>query len=280
MWPDAGFTKGQTIDYYARVSEAMLPHLEGRPLTRVRLPDGVDGQRFFEKRAPSHTPKWVKTAPIVMGREGELNFIVCNDVATLTWLAQLAALELHPSLALARNPDRPTVVAFDLDPGPPADAIDCCRVALRLRDMFEALGLECFPKTSGSKGIQVYLPLNSPRVTFDQTKQFAHTVAQVLERDEPKKVISKMKKELRKGKVFVDWSQNDRAKTTVAVYSLRARERPTASTPLRWEEVERAAKKGDAEKLRFTSDAVLKRIEKHGDLFAPVLELKQKLPKL
>jgi bifunctional non-homologous end joining protein LigD len=280
MWPDAGFTKGQTIDYYARVSEAMLPHLRGRPLTRVRLPDGVDGQRFFEKRAPSHTPKWVKTAPIVMGREGELNFIVCDDVATLTWLAQLAALELHPSLALAKNPDRPTVVAFDLDPGPPADAIDCCRVALRLRDMFGGLGLECFPKTSGSKGIQVYLPLNSPRVTFDQTKQFAHTVAQVLERDEPKKVISRMKKELRKGKVFVDWSQNDRAKTTVAVYSLRAREQPTASTPLRWEEVESAAKKGDAEKLRFTSDEVLRRISKHGDLFAPVLELKQKLPKL
>jgi bifunctional non-homologous end joining protein LigD len=280
MWPDAGFTKGQTIDYYARVSEAMLPHLRGRPLTRVRLPDGVDGQRFFEKRAPSHTPKWVKTAPIVMGREGELNFIVCDDVATLTWLAQLAALELHPSLALAKNPDRPTVVAFDLDPGPPADAIDCCRVALRLRDMFGGLGLECFPKTSGSKGIQVYLPLNSPRVTFDQTKQFAHTVAQVLERDEPKKVISRMKKELRKGKVFVDWSQNDRAKTTVAVYSLRAREQPTASTPLRWEEVESAANKGDAEKLRFTSDEVLRRISKHGDLFAPVLELKQKLPKL
>jgi bifunctional non-homologous end joining protein LigD len=280
MWPDAGFTKGQTIDYYARVSEAMLPHLRGRPLTRVRLPDGVDGQRFFEKRAPSHTPKWVKTAPIVMGREGELNFIVCDDVATLTWLAQLAALELHPSLALAKNPDRPTVVAFDLDPGPPADAIDCCRVALRLRDMFGGLGLECFPKTSGSKGIQVYLPLNAPRVTFDQTKQFAHTVAQVLERDEPKKVISRMKKELRKGKVFVDWSQNDRAKTTVAVYSLRAREQPTASTPLRWEEVESAANKGDAEKLRFTSDEVLRRISKHGDLFAPVLELKQKLPKL
>jgi bifunctional non-homologous end joining protein LigD len=280
MWPSAGFTKGQMIDYYARVSETVLPHLAGRPLTRVRLPDGVDGQRFFEKRAPSHTPDWVHTAPIVMGREGELNFIVCDDVATLTWLAQLAALELHPSLALARKPDRPTVVAFDLDPGPPADAIDCCRVALRLRDMFGGLGLECFPKTSGSKGIQVYLPLNTPRVTFDQTKQFAHTVAQVLERDEPKKVISKMKKELRKGKVFVDWSQNDRAKTTVAVYSLRARDYPTASTPLHWEEVEKAAKKGDAEKLRFESDAVLKRIKKHGDLFAPVLELKQKLPKL
>jgi bifunctional non-homologous end joining protein LigD len=280
MWPSVGFTKGQMIDYYARVSEAMLPHLAGRPLTRVRLPDGVDGQRFFEKRAPSHTPDWVHIAPIVMGREGELNFIVCDDVATLTWLAQLAALELHPSLAVAKNPDRPTVVAFDLDPGPPADAIDCCRVALRLREMFDGLGLECFPKSSGSKGIQVYMPLNTPRVTFEQTKQFAHTVAQVLERDEPKKVTSKMKKELRKGKVFVDWSQNDRAKTTVAVYSLRARERPTASTPLLWEEVEAAASGGKADDLRFDADAVLERIEEHGDLFAPVLELKQKLPKL
>jgi bifunctional non-homologous end joining protein LigD len=280
MWPAVGFTKGQMIDYYARVSEAMLPHLAGRPLTRVRLPDGVDGQRFFEKRAPSHTPDWVHIAPIVMGREGELNFIVCDDVATLTWLAQLAALELHPSLAVAKNPDRPTVVAFDLDPGPPADAIDCCRVALRLREMFDGLGLECFPKGSGSKGIQVYMPLNTPRVTFEQTKQFAHTVAQVLERDEPKKVTSKMKKELRKGKVFVDWSQNDRAKTTVAVYSLRARERPTASTPLLWEEVEAAASGGKADDLRFDADAVLERIEEHGDLFAPVLELKQKLPKL
>jgi bifunctional non-homologous end joining protein LigD len=280
MWPEAGFSKGQMIDYYARVSEALLPHLSGRPLTRVRLPDGVDGQRFFEKRAPSHTPKWVRTAPIVMGREGELNFIVCNNVETLTWLAQLAALELHPSLALAKNPDRPTVVAFDLDPGPPADAIDCCRVALRLRDMFGGLGLECFPKASGSKGIQVYLPLNTPRVTFEDTKAFARTVAQVLERDEPKKVVSKMKKELRKGKVFVDWSQNDRAKTTVAVYSLRAREHPTASTPLRWKEVEAAARKGDADDLRFEADAVLRRIKRHGDLFAPVLELKQKLPKL
>jgi bifunctional non-homologous end joining protein LigD len=280
MWPAVGFTKGQMIDYYARVSEAMLPHLAGRPLTRVRLPDGVDGQRFFEKRAPSHTPDWVHIAPIVMGREGELNFIVCDDVATLTWLAQLAALELHPSLAVAKNPDRPTVVAFDLDPGPPADAIDCCRVALRLREMFDGLGLECFPKGSGSKGIQVYMPLNTPRVTFEQTKQFAHTVAQVLERDEPKKVTSKMKKELRKGKVFVDWSQNDRAKTTVAVYSLRARERPSASTPLLWEEVEAAASGGKADDLRFDADAVLERIEEHGDLFAPVLELKQKLPKL
>ena len=279
MWPAGGFTKGEAIDYYARVAEVMLPHLNSRPLTRVRFPDGVEGQRFYEKRAPSHTPDWVRIAPIVMGREGELNFVVCDDLATLTWLAQLAALELHPSLALAKDPDRPTVVAFDLDPGPPADVIDCCRVALRLRDMFSGLGLECFPKTSGSKGLQVYLPLNT-KTGFEQTKPFAHTVAKVLERDEPKKVISKMKKELRKGKVFVDWSQNDRAKTTVAVYSLRAREHPTASTPLLWDEVEAAAESGDADSLRFEASELLDRIDEHGDLFAPVLERKQKLPSI
>jgi len=279
MWPASGFTKGEAIDYYARVSEAMLPHLSRRPLTRVRFPDGVEGQRFYEKRAPSHTPDWIRTAPIVMGREGELNFIVCDDLPTLTWLGQLAALELHPSLALAKDPDRPTVVAFDLDPGPPADVTDCCRVALRLRDMFSGLGLECFPKTSGSKGLQVYMPLNT-KANFEQTKPFAHTVAKVLERDQPKKVVSKMKKELRKGKVFVDWSQNDRAKTTVAVYSLRAREHPTASTPLLWEEVEAGADSGDADSLRFEAHEVLDRIDEHGDLFAPVLELKQKLPEL
>ena len=279
MWPAGGFTKGEAIDYYARVAEVMLPHLNSRPLTRVRFPDGVEGQRFYEKRAPSHTPDWVRIAPIVMGREGELNFVVCDDLATLTWLAQLAALELHPSLALAKDPDRPTVVAFDLDPGPPADVIDCCRVALRLRDMFSGLGLECFPKTSGSKGLQVYLPVNT-KTDFEQTKPFAHTVAKVLERDEPKKVISKMKKELRKGKVFVDWSQNDRAKTTVAVYSLRAREHPTASTPLLWDEVEAAAESGDADSLRFEASELLDRIDEHGDLFAPVLERKQKLPSI
>jgi bifunctional non-homologous end joining protein LigD len=277
IWPQAGFTKGQALDYYARVAPAMLPHLSGRALTRVRFPDGVEGQRFYEKRAPSHTPDWVRTAPIVMGREGELNFVVCDDLATLTWLGQLAAFELHPSLALAKQPERPTVVAFDLDPGAPADVIDCCRVALRLRDMFGGLGLECFPKTSGSKGLQVYLPLNT-KADFEETKGFARAVAQALEKDDPKGVTSKMKKDLRKGKVFVDWSQNDRAKTTVAVYSLRARDHPTASTPLRWEEVEAAAGGGKADDLRFEGGDVPKRIGRHGDLFAPVLELKQRLP--
>jgi bifunctional non-homologous end joining protein LigD len=243
----------------------------------VRFPNGVAEKHFYEKRAPSHTPDWVRTATIEMSREGPLDFIVCDDLATLTWLAQLAALELHPSLALVDDFENPTVVVFDLDPGPPADVIDCCRVALRLREMFGGLGLECFPKTSGSKGLQVYMPLNS-KAGYERTKGFAHAVAQTLEKDDPKGVVSKMKKDLRKGKVFVDWSQNDRAKTTVAVYSLRRREHPTISTPLRWEEVEAAADGGDAEDLRFEAAGVLARVKKHGDLFAPVLELVQELP--
>jgi len=279
IWPAAGFTKGRAIDYYARIAEAMLPHLAGRALTRVRLPDGVDGQRFYEKRAPSHTPKWVKTAAIEMGSVGRLDFVVCNDRPTLIWLAQLAAFELHPSLSLARRPQRPTVLVFDLDPGAPADILDCCRVGLRLRELFAGLGLECFPKTSGSKGLQVYVPLN-PSSTYEATKTFARAVAQALERDQPDKVVSKQKRDLRRGKVLVDWSQNDAAKTTVAVYSLRARERPWASTPVEWDEVEAALRKRKhgVESLRFEAGAVIRRVEKRGDLFAPVLELEQKLP--
>jgi bifunctional non-homologous end joining protein LigD len=282
IWSKAGFTKAGAIDYYARIADAILPHLAGRPLTRVRIPDGVDGQRFFEKRAPSHTPKWVKTAAIEMGTVGKLNFVVCDDRATLIWLAQLAAFELHPSLSLARRPQRPTMLVFDLDPGAPADILDCCRVGLRLRDLFDRLGLECYPKTSGSKGLQVYVPLNTT-CTYDDTKSFARAVAQALERDSPDAVVSKQKKELRKGKVLVDWSQNDAAKTTVAVYSLRARERPWVSAPVDWDEVEAALRKRKRERgiesLRFESTDVVKRVGDRGDLFAPVLTRRQKLPR-
>jgi bifunctional non-homologous end joining protein LigD len=277
MWPADGFTKAQVIDYYARVADAILPHLRDRPLTRVRFPNGIDGQRFYEKRAPKGTPDWVRKAPIVMGSEGVLDFVVCDGPATLIWLAQLAALELHPSLSLVDDPDKPTVVAFDLDPGAPADIIDCCRVALRLRDLFAEFGLECFPKTSGSKGLQVYLPLNGDD-TYDATKPFAHAVAQALERADPDRVTSRMTKSLRAGKVFVDWSQNDRAKTTVAVYSLRAREHPTVSTPLDWEEVAAALDDSDAGTLRFEGPTVLERVAERGDLFEPVLKLRQGLP--
>ena len=278
LWPASGFTKAGVIDYYARVAEAILPHLRDRPLTLKRYPDGVEAQSFFEKRCPSHRPDWVETAPVWSGRnEGDIDYCLCNERATLIWMAQLAALELHPSLSLADEIERPTVLAFDLDPGDPAGILECCGVGLRLREMFGELGLECFPKTSGSKGLQVYVPLNVG-VTYERTKPFARAVAQTLEREQPKLVVSRMAKKLRQGKVFVDWSQNDQHKTTVAVYSLRARERPTVSTPLQWEEVERAAQREDTDALRFEASDVLERVEEHGDLFAPVLELHQELP--
>jgi bifunctional non-homologous end joining protein LigD len=283
LYPEAGFSKGEMVDYYAKVAEAMVPHLSGRAVTLRRFPEGVDDldSAFFEKRCPKHRPKWVKTTSVVAGpNAGKIDFCVCDGRPTLIWMAQLAAIELHPSLSLGRAPTRPTVLAFDLDPGPPADVVDCCRVALRLREMFSHFGLECFAKTSGSKGMQVYLPLNRKDVSYDDTKPFAKAIAQLLEKQTPDLVVSKMKKVERSGKVFVDWSQNHRSKTTIAVYSLRARERPTASTPVSWEEVEAAADSGDGKSLVFEAGAVLERIEQHGDLFSPVLELEQELPAL
>jgi bifunctional non-homologous end joining protein LigD len=249
-------------------------------LTLKRYPNGVDEGFFYEKRCPKHRPEWVHTAPIWSGRnEGEIDYCVCDDRATLIWVAQLASLELHPSLSRAQEIERPTVLAFDLDPGPPAGILQCCTVGLRLRDLFGDLGLKSFPKTSGSKGLQVYVPLNV-KVTYDETKPFAHAVAQVLERGDPDLIVSRMAKNLRKGKVLVDWSQNDQHKTTVSVYALRAREHPTVSTPVEWKEVERALKREDPDSLRFEAGDVLKRVKRRGDLFEPVLKLKQKLPDL
>jgi bifunctional non-homologous end joining protein LigD len=259
----------------------MIPHLAGRAVTLRRFPEGVDDldAAFFEKRCPKHRPKWVKTTP-VSASTGKIDFCVCNDRPTLIWMAQLAAIELHPSLSLARAPTRPTVLAFDLDPGPPANIVDCCRVALRLRELFDHFGVECFSKTSGSKGLQVYVPLNEKKVHYETTKPFAKAIAQLLEKQTPDQVVSKMKKVEREGKVFVDWSQNHQRKTTIAVYSLRARERPTASTPVTWDEVTHAAENEDADSLVFEAGDVLERVEDKGDLFAPVLELKQDLPEL
>ena len=283
LYPGAGFTKGEVVDYYAKVGATMVPHLSGRAVTLRRFPEGVDDldAAFFEKRCPKHRPKWVKTALVRAGpNAGQIDFCVCDGLPTLIWMAQLAALELHPSLSLARAPTRPTVLAFDLDPGEGSDIVDCCHVAVRLRDLFGHFGVESFPKTSGSKGMQVYVPLNSPKTSYDETKPFAKAIAQLLEKQTPDKVVSKMKKVERRNKVMVDWSQNHRSKTTISVYSLRARERPTVSTPITWEEVEHAAEKEDAASLVFESGDVLERIEEHGDLFAPVLELKQTLPEL
>ena len=278
LYPATGFTKAQIIDYYVRIAPVLLPHARNRPMTLKRYPDGVDSQFFFEKRCPPHAPEWVQTAPIWTGSTSKtVNFVLVNDLATLAWVANLASIELHPQLYRAPESERPDVMVFDLDPGPPADLVNCAQVALWLRELFEALGLHAFPKTSGSKGMQIYVPLNTA-ATFDQTKSFALAMAQLLEKQHPEAVTSNMNKALRTNKVFIDWSQNDRHKTTVLVYSLRAREHPTVSTPLRWEEVEHIAATGEAAAFRFEAPAVLERVEKIGDLFAPVLELKQELP--
>ncbi len=283
LFPKTGFTKGEMVDYYAKVAPAIVPHLSGRAVTLRRFPEGVEDldAAFFEKRCPKHRPKWVKTAKVQAGpRAGVIEFCVCDSLPTLIWMAQLAALELHPSLSKSRAPKRPTVVAFDLDPGPPADIVDCSRVALRLRDLLEQVSLQCFAKTSGSKGMQLYVPLNT-KTTYEQTRPFAQALAQVVANQDPENILAKMgKKTDRSGKVFIDWYQNNERKTTISVYSLRARERPTCSTPVTWDEVEKAAKSGKGDHLVFETDDVLKRIDKHGDLFAPVLELEQELPEL
>jgi bifunctional non-homologous end joining protein LigD len=282
LYPKTKTTKAEVIDYYARVADLTLPHLKGRPLTLRRFPEGVGnpGASFFEKNCPKHRPDWVKTTPIYVDRRaGEIDFCLCENRATLVWMAQLAALELHPSLSRATRMEQPTLLAFDLDPGPPAGLVQCCKVALRVRELFGAFGLEGFPKVSGGKGLQVYFPLNT-KVTYEQTSPFAKAIAQLLEKETPKEVVSKMAKAERRGRVFVDWSQNHQKKTTISVYSLRARERPTASIPLHWREVERAAKRGDAENLRFEIPAAIERVEKEGDLFGPVLKMKQKLPRV
>jgi bifunctional non-homologous end joining protein LigD len=278
LYPAVGFTKGQVIDYYSRIAPVLLPHLRGRPLTLKRYPNGVEGQFFYEKQCPSHRPDWVSTAEVPIRTDGRvITFCLAEDLPTLVWLANLADLELHTSLARAADITAPRILAFDLDPGEPATIVECARVAIALREIFAHLGMQSFPKTSGSKGMQVYVPLNTP-TSYDVTKTFALALAQLLERRMPDLVVSEMSKRLRAGKVFVDWSQNDEHKTTVCVYSLRAKERPTVSTPLRWEEVDAVLESGEPEQLAFTSDEVLQRVAEHGDLFAPVETLEQKLP--
>jgi bifunctional non-homologous end joining protein LigD len=278
LYPAAGFTKGQVIDYYARIAPVLLPHLKDRPLTMKRYPEGVDGFFFYEKNCPAHRPEWVQTAKVWSGGNNRfMYYCMVQDLATLVWAANLADIELHTSLSLADNIEQPTMIVFDLDPGPPADIVQCCQVGLWVREVFAELGLESFAKTSGSKGLQVYVPLNTP-TSYDQTKPFAHELARLLERAHPDLIVSEMKKSLRVNKVFVDWSQNDQHKTTICVYSLRAKQRPTVSTPVTWEEVARCLKKQDANLLVFESSQVLERAGKQGDLYEPVLELKQKLP--
>jgi bifunctional non-homologous end joining protein LigD len=279
LWPQTGFTKGDLVEYYVRIAPVLVPHLEHRPLTLKRYPNGVEGQHFYEKNAPSHRPDWVQTAP-VRASSKVIDFVIAGDTATLAWLANLADIELHTSLSLADRIERPTMLVFDLDPGEGADIVQCCEVALVLRGLFEGLGLTTIAKTSGSKGMQVYLPLNHPDVTYDQTKPFAKAVAELLEQRMPDLVVSRMTKTLRGGKVLVDWSQNDEHKTTVNVYSVRAKDRPTVSTPVSWDEVTACREAGDARLLVFDTADVLARVTDQGDLFAPALSVVQELPQL
>jgi bifunctional non-homologous end joining protein LigD len=277
LYPKAGFTKGQIIEYYIKVAPVLLPHLKDRPITLKRYPDGVAGFFFYERQCPPHRPAWVKTAKAPRSEGGEINYCVMNNLAALVWAANLADLELHTFLHRAPRLEQPTAVAFDLDPGAPANIVDCCKVGLQLKKILEQHQLKGFPKTSGSKGMQIFVPLNTP-VTYEKTKAFAHNLAEQLEHKFPELVVSKMQKSLRGGKVLVDWSQNDHHKTTVCVYSLRAQTRPTVSTPVTWKEVEKTAENGNAANLAFESDSILGRVKKYGDLFEPVLTLKQKLP--
>ncbi|MBE0543380.1 MAG: non-homologous end-joining DNA ligase [Verrucomicrobia bacterium] len=279
FYPKTGFTKGDVINYYIHISPLLLPHLQDRPITLKRYPNGVEGFFFYEKQCPAGRPKSMKTAKVPKSDGGEVNYCVMNDLPGLVWAANLADLELHTFLHKAPAITRPTALAFDLDPGAPADIVTCCEIALHLKTVLDALKLKSFAKTSGSKGLQIYVPLNTP-VNYEKTKAFAHALAELMENQSPDLVVSNMKKSLRKGKVFVDWSQNDDHKTTVNVYSLRAKEHPTVSTPISWDEVETALKKKKASLLVFEADVVLKRVQKLGDLFAPVLSLKQKLPAL
>jgi len=279
LYPKVGFTKGHVIDYYIRIAPFLLPHLKDRPLTMKRYPDGVEGQFFYEKNCPSHRPKWVKTAKVWSeGNDRMMDYCLAQDLPTLVWAANLADLELHTSLSRKNNIKRPTMMVFDLDPGAPADIVQCCQVGLWLRDLLGKMKLKSFAKTSGSKGLQVYVPL-STSVTYDQTKGLSRALAQHLEGEHADLVTSNMSKAVRKGKVFVDWSQNDEHKTTICVYSLRAREEPTVSTPVTWDEVATCLKKKKADLLKFRSDQVLTRVEKTGDLFEPIEKLKQKPPK-
>jgi bifunctional non-homologous end joining protein LigD len=281
LYPEQGFTKGEVLDYYTRIAPVLLPHVASRPLTFKRYPDGVEGKFFFEKNAPSHAPDWVRTvtlpSPGSTKNRDTIRYAVMDDLPTLVWAANLAALEFHvPMWRVTRTgkPKPPDLLVFDLDPGPPATVVQCCEVARHVRDVLAADGLDAVPKTSGSKGLQLYVPLD-PKRPWEDVHGYARALAQRLEQEHPDLVVWNMKKELRTGKVLVDWSQNNAAKTTVAVYSLRARPTPTVSTPVTWDEVEGCTEPTD---LRFTSADVLARVDAHGDLFARALEGGQTLP--
>ena len=271
LYPAGKFTKADVIDYYRRVATYLLRHFRNRPVTLKRYPDGVFGEAFYEKDAPGFTPEWVKTFPVAR-REGgpDINYILINDRRTLMWAASMDALELHPFLHRVPHVGRPTCLVFDLDPGEDANVLKCAEVALLLRDVLSRLRLKCFVKVSGSKGIQIYVPLNTA-VTYDQTQAFARATAELLAKEHPDKIVAEMAKNLRIGKVFIDWSQNADFKTTVGVYSLRAkRARPYVSMPVKWDELAMALKKSSTALLDFQAEEALHRLKRVGDLFAPL----------
>jgi bifunctional non-homologous end joining protein LigD len=273
VFPRAGTTKAELLDYYVRIADTMLPHLRERLLHMHRYPEGVEGPRFWQKACPEHRPGWMEVAPVwSRDKDAHIDYCVVNELASLLWAVNIGSIELHTSLHLRDRMDRPAVVAFDLDPGEGVGLAECCEVGLRLRDLLAGLGLGCWAKTSGSKGLQVYVPLNG-EATYAETKPFARHVAELLEEQTPDRVVSRMAKALRRGKVLVDWSQNTEHKSTVCAYSVRAKQRPTVSTPVTWDEVESR----DPDALVFEMDDVLERVAEHGDLFEPVLTTRQDL---
>lgn len=280
FFPQTGFTKGDLIKYYIDIAPALLPHFHERPVTVIRMPDGVSGEKFYEKNAPRFAPPWVKTSPVPRSEGGIINYIRLNDAPTLAWCANNGAVELHPFLHRAAALQRPTHLAFDLDPGEGTDLLTCIEVAHLIRDLLARLKLEAFPKVSGSKGLQLYVPLNGP-ATYRIATPFAQAIAELLHREHPDLIVSDMSKVLRRNRVLIDWSQNHQKKTTVGPYSIRGkRNEPFVSLPVTWDELKRALKSGSASRLFFSPTDAVKRVSKHGDLFAPVLTLKQKLPKL
>jgi bifunctional non-homologous end joining protein LigD len=280
LYPAYGFTKAHILEYYRKISGFMLPHLKDRALTLKRYPEGVDKEFFFEKRCPSHRPDWAKTAVLRKDDGEKMTVCLVNDLETLMWVENLASIELHVPMAKTSSPESADFVVFDLDPGEPADILDCCKVAFILRDLLSNLGLTSYPKTSGKKGLHLFVPLNRKETTFDDTKKFSKAVAEITQKNYPDLVTSKMAKEFRKGKVFINWSQNDSSKTMVCAYSLRADAKPTVSFPYDWKELEKLAGKGDPEKLQVTHSEAVIRTGKKGDLFLEVLTKKQKLPNL
>jgi bifunctional non-homologous end joining protein LigD len=278
LYPSCGFTKAQVLEYYRRIADCIIPHLADRALTLKRYPNGVEEEFFFEKRCPPHRPPWVQTVELARDDGEQMTVCLVNDSATLLWVANLASLELHVPLARAASPGTPDAVVFDLDPGEPATVLECARVALILRDLLSRLKLATVVKTSGQKGLHVYIPLNRPETTFKDTKEFSRAVAVILQKNYPDLVTAKMAREERRGKVFINWSQNDPSKTMVCAYSLRGRKTPAVSFPLRWEELENMAGYNNPEKLQISPEDAVSRVEKSGDLFREILSIHQNLP--